>query len=48
MRVYVIDRISYIIVRGYLCNIVMKYHAPPEEKTDDMKDSFYKELPQAQ
>jgi hypothetical protein len=36
---------SYIILRGPWCHIiVLKFHAPTEHKTDDMKDSFYKEL----
>jgi hypothetical protein len=36
---------SYIILRGRLCNIiVLNVHAPCEDKSDDVKDSFYKEL----
>jgi hypothetical protein len=36
---------SYIILRGRWCHIiVLNVHAPTEEKTDDMKDSFYEEL----
>jgi hypothetical protein len=36
------DRMSYIIVRGRWCDIiVLKVHAPTEDKTDDMKDSFF-------
>jgi hypothetical protein len=39
------DRMSYIILRGHWCHIiVLNVHAPPEDKTDDVKDSFYKEL----
>jgi hypothetical protein len=33
---------SYIILRGRWCHIiVLKVHAPTEDKTDDVKDSFY-------
>jgi hypothetical protein len=36
---------SYIILRGRWCHIiVLNIHAPTEDKTDDVKDSFYKEL----
>jgi hypothetical protein len=35
---------SYIIVRGCWCDIVLNVHTPVEDKTDDMKDSFHKEL----
>jgi hypothetical protein len=36
---------SYIILRGRWCHIiVLNVHAPTEDKTDDMKDSFYMEL----
>jgi hypothetical protein len=39
------DRMSYIILRGRWCHIiVLNVHAPTEDKTDDVKDSFYKEL----
>ena len=42
------DRMSYIILRGRWCNIiVLNVHAPSEEKSDDSKDSFYKELEQS-
>jgi exonuclease III len=35
----------YIILRGNWCHIiVLNVHAPTEDKTDDVKDSFYKEL----
>ena len=38
---------SYIILRGRWCNIiVLNVHVPSEEKSDDSKDSFYKELEQ--
>jgi endonuclease/exonuclease/phosphatase family metal-dependent hydrolase len=36
---------SYIILRGHWCHIiVLNAHAPTEDKTEDVKDSFYKEL----
>jgi hypothetical protein len=36
---------SFIILRGRWCHIVvLNVHAPTEDKTDDVKDSFYKEL----
>jgi hypothetical protein len=36
---------SYIILRGRWCNIiVVNVHAPCEDKSDDVKDSFYEEL----
>jgi hypothetical protein len=39
------DRMSYIILRGRWChNIDLNVHAPTEDKTDDVKDSFYAEL----
>jgi hypothetical protein len=44
---YVSDRMSYIIrvLRGRWCHmIVLNVHAPKEDKTDYVKDSFYKEL----
>jgi hypothetical protein len=34
------DRMSYIILRGHCCDIVLNIHTP----TEDVKDSFYKEL----
>jgi hypothetical protein len=35
----------YIILRGRWCNvIVVNEHAPCEDKSDDVKDSFYEEL----
>jgi hypothetical protein len=35
---------SYIVLRGCWCNIiVLNAHAPTEEKSDDSKDSFYEE-----
>jgi exonuclease III len=44
---FVSDRISYTVLRGRWCHIiVLDVHvpAPTEDKTDDPKDSFYKEL----
>jgi hypothetical protein len=42
---FVSDRMSYIVLRGRWCNIiVLNAHAPTEEKRDDSKDSFCEEL----
>jgi hypothetical protein len=42
---FVSERMSYVIRRGRLCEIiVLNVHAPTEDKTDDMKASFYEEL----
>jgi hypothetical protein len=39
------DGLSYILLRGPWCAIiVLNVHAPTEDKTDDMKDSYYEEL----
>jgi hypothetical protein len=36
---------SYIILRGRWCNIIIvNVHAPCEDMSDDIKDSFYEEL----
>jgi endonuclease/exonuclease/phosphatase family metal-dependent hydrolase len=44
---FVTDRMSYIILRGHWCNIiVLNVHAPTEYKIDDIKDRFYEELEQ--
>jgi exonuclease III len=44
---FISDRISYIILRGRWCNIiVLNVHAPTEDKIDDIKDSFCEELEQ--
>ena len=41
------DRVSYIVLRGHCCNIiVLNVHAPNKEKNNDSKDSFYEELKQ--
>jgi exonuclease III len=42
---FISDRMSYIILRGCWCSIiVLNVHAPCEDKGDDEKDSFYEEL----
>jgi exonuclease III len=42
---FVSDRMSYIILKGRWCHIiVLNVYAPTEDKTDDVKDSFYEEL----
>jgi hypothetical protein len=42
---FVSDRMSYIILRGRWCHIIVfNVHVPTEDKTDDVKDSFYEEL----
>jgi hypothetical protein len=38
------DRMSYIILRGRWCDIVLNIYVPAEDKIHDMKDSFYEEL----
>jgi hypothetical protein len=44
---FVCDRVSYIVLIGQWCNIiVLNAHAQSEEKSDDSKASFYKELEQ--
>jgi hypothetical protein len=44
---FVSDRMSYMILRGRWCNIiVLIVHAPKEDKIDDIKDRFYEELEQ--
>jgi len=44
---FVSDRMSYTILRGRWCNIIVSnVHAPREEKSDDSKDSFREELQQ--
>jgi hypothetical protein len=36
---------SYIILRGCWCHIIaLNVHAPTEDKTNDVNDSFYEEL----
>jgi exonuclease III len=42
---FVSDRMSYTILRGRWCHIiVLNVHASTEDKTDDVKGSFYDEL----
>jgi hypothetical protein len=42
---FISDSMSYIILRGRWCNIiVLNVHAPTEDKTDDIKDRFYEEI----
>jgi hypothetical protein len=42
---FISDRMSYIILRGHSCNIiVLNVQAPCEDKSDEVKDSFYEEL----
>jgi hypothetical protein len=44
---FVSDRMSYTILRGRWCNIiVLNVHPPTEDKIDDIKDRFYEELEQ--
>ena len=44
---FVSDRVSYIVLRGHWCNIiVLSVHASSEEKSDESKDIFYEELEQ--
>jgi hypothetical protein len=40
---FVSDRMSYLILRGCCCDIIVLI-SPPKDKIDDVKDSFYKEL----
>jgi hypothetical protein len=42
---FVSDRMSYIILRGpWRHVIVLNIHTPTEDKTDDVKGSFYEEM----
>jgi hypothetical protein len=44
---FVSDRMSYITLKGRWCDIiVLNMHAPTDDKDDDTKDSFCKELEQ--
>jgi hypothetical protein len=44
---FVSNRVSYIVLRGRWCNIiVLNVHAPSEDKSDDLKYCFYEELEQ--
>jgi DNA polymerase II small subunit/DNA polymerase delta subunit B len=46
MRVeFVTDRVSYIILTGRLCDIMLSYvHDASEDEIDDMMDSFHEEV----
>jgi exonuclease III len=41
---FISDRMSYIILRGHWCNIILNVHVSCEDKSDDVKDSFCEEL----
>jgi hypothetical protein len=42
---FVSDRMSYMILKGcWFHIIVLNVHIPTEDRTDDLKDSFYEEL----
>jgi hypothetical protein len=44
---FVSDRMSYIILRGRWCDIiVLNVHVPTEDKSDGKNDRFYEELEQ--
>jgi hypothetical protein len=44
---FVIDRMSYITLKGRWCDIIeLNVHAPTEDKDDDIKDSVYEEQEQ--
>ena len=44
---FVRDRVSYIVLGGRWCYIIVLHvHAASEEKNDDSKDSLYEELEQ--
>jgi hypothetical protein len=44
---FVSDRMSYLILRGRCCNIiVLNVHGQTEDKINDLKDTFYEELEQ--
>jgi hypothetical protein len=45
MILFVSDWMSYILLRGHWCHIiVLNVYAPTEVKTEDVKDSLYEEL----
>jgi hypothetical protein len=45
MRIeFISDSMLYITLRGHWCDTVLNVHAPTEDKSDDVKDSFYKEM----
>ena len=42
---FVSDRLSYIVLKGrWIHIIVVNTHAPSEDKSEEVKDSFYDEL----
>lgn len=41
---FISDSISYILLKGCWCDIIMNVHKPTENKIDDIKGRFYKEL----
>ena len=42
---FVSDRLSYIVLKGRWPHIVVvNVHAPSEEKSEELQDSFYEEL----
>jgi hypothetical protein len=44
---FVGGRVTYTVLRGHWCHIiVLNGHAPSKEKSDDLKDSFNEELEQ--
>ena len=44
---FVSDRMSYIVLRGRWWNIIeLNVNVPSEEKSDNVKDSYYVELEQ--
>jgi hypothetical protein len=41
---FISDTMSYVVLRGRWCNvIVLNVHAPSEEKSDDSEDNFNEE-----
>jgi hypothetical protein len=44
---FVSDRVSYVVLRGRWCSIiVLNVHSPILEISDDSRDSFYEEVEQ--
>jgi hypothetical protein len=41
---FISDKMSYVILRGRWCSIILNRHAPCEGKSDGVKDSFYEEI----